>query len=359
MVNARCLRHCRIIICASLVTAFLLIMYTAIRLMQLDSNLLNTATNEKLRGNLRSEYSSENTNSDAVTNLKPVLPYVTAICDEECTRFRVFLLQRRNNKPKAAFYYLAQAERLSMLSASLLSVDRYFLKNFDYPVIIFHEGNFGSSLQKLLRTQTLGYRLFFQEVTFTIPHFINASDVSFNISCVSYVSYRHMCRFQAKSVYEEPILAGLEYVWRMDDDSELLSTVQFDVFTFMRDFGLQYGYIKIHYDALACTVGLWKAAERFMRVRHLKPTFFHEWPDPKIYYNNFEVSALPLWLSQDYVDFINYIDHLGGIYYYRWGDAPIKSLAVSMLVPRNETFNFINITYRHGSFYTNGSYSSF
>jgi alpha 1,2-mannosyltransferase len=335
--------------------------------MQLDSSLHYAATNEKQHSSFRFESASESAYNDGAyrgelarnRSHKSVLRYLTANCDEECARFRLLLLQRSNNQPKAAFYYLAQAERISMLSASLLSVYRHFLKKFNYPIIIFHERSFGSSLQNLLRTHALGYHLFFQEVTFRIPDFINVSAVSFNTSCVSHISYRHMCRFQAKSVYEEPILAGLEYVWRMDDDSELLSAVEFDVFSFMRDLGLQYGYVKIHYDALTCTVGLWKAAERFMRLKHLKPTFFYEWPDPKIYYNNFEVSALPVWLSQDYVDFIDYIDHLGGIYYYRWGDAPIKSIAISMLMPRNKTYNFASIAYRHGSFYTNGSYSSF
>jgi len=37
--------------------------------------------------------------------------------------------------------------------------------------------------------------------------------------CFKTIGYRHMCRFQAKSLYEQPTLAGLQYVWRLDDDS--------------------------------------------------------------------------------------------------------------------------------------------
>ena len=48
-------------------------------------------------------------------------------------------------------------------------------------------------------------------------------------------------------------------------------------------------------------------------------------------------------MSQEYQEFIEYIDHLGGIYYRRWGDAPIKTIAVSMFVPRNNTHKYADI----------------
>jgi alpha 1,2-mannosyltransferase len=358
MVNPRCLHYCYVALWSSLVAAFLLILHSATKLVQLDKSIRDASIIEKLHSNIRFESSSGNVN-DARINQSMHSTGELILCDEECIRFRMFLSQWSSSKPKAAIYYLAQAERFSMLSASLLSVYRYYLKVFNYPIIIFHESGFGISQRKLLRTQASNYHLFFQQVTFKVPHFINSSAVIFNISCLSHISYRHMCRFQARNVYQEPILVGLEYVWRLDDDSELLNVVQFDVFSFMRDRGLHYGYIKVHQDAVACTTGLWKAAEHFIRRKRLKPTFFNDWPDPMMYYNNFEVSALSLWLSHEYVDFINYIDRLGGIYYHRWGDAPIKSIAVSMFVPRNKTYRFVNIAYRHGNFYVNGSYSSF
>ena len=40
-----------------------------------------------------------------------------------------------------------------------------------------------------------------------------------------------------------------------------------------------------------------------------------------------------MWMSRDYANYIEYIDRTGGIYYYRWGDAPIKSIAVTMFLP--------------------------
>ena len=74
---------------------------------------------------------------------------------------------------------------------------------------------------------------------------------------------------------------------------------------------------------------------------------FGNWSVGLVYYNNFEVSALSLWRSTDYQDYIEYIDSLGGIYYYRWGDAPIRTLAVTLFVPSTKIHQFTDIPYKH------------
>jgi len=341
MIRLFCLRYSRSIRCSLLLAVLavcLLILHNAMNLLQFDNGLgrLVSAVDTEMHEEL----------------------YAEVACDQECSRFRLLMSQWASSKPKAAFYYLAKSQRFAMLTASLVSVYNYFQKNFSYPVIIFHERDFDLSLQTLLRSKIVHMDVFFQQVTFKFPRHINVSEVVFNIDCASHISYRHMCQFQAKEIYKHPIIEGLEFVWRLDDDSELISAIEFDVFAFMRDSGLKYGYVKIHQDALECTYGLWQAAERYIRLKRIKPTFFAEWIDPMIYYNNFEVSALSIWLSQDFTDFINFIDNLGGIYYHRWGDAPIKSIAVSMFVPKNCTHIF-RIGYKHGQFVTNGSFSSF
>ena len=159
-----------------------------------------------------------------------------------------------------------------------------------------------------------------------------------------------MCRFQAKSVYEQPILRGIELAWRLDHDSFITRQINYDIFAFMRDKQLIYGFVKVFRELPVWTTDLWDAAREYIRVAAVKPTFFNKWPRNAIFYNNFEISRLSLWLSEDYQRFITYIDRLGGIYYHRWGDAPIKSIAVAMFVPRNQTHHFNDIGYRHQFF---------
>ena len=142
-------------------------------------------------------------------------------------------------------------------------------------------------------------------------------------------------------------------MWRMDDDSLLLRHVTYDVFAYMREHHYLYGYIWKHWDARECTTGLWEATSRYISERQITPTFFQDWPPAQIYYNNFEISANALWLSDAYKRYIKFIDSLGGIYYFRWGDAPIKGLAVSLFVAENQTHYFKDIGYQHGTFVNN------
>jgi hypothetical protein len=152
-------------------------------------------------------------------------------------------------------------------------------------------------------------------------------------------------------VYEQPILFGLDYVWRLDDDSTLLGDVPYDVFRFMKERHLIYGYNWITSDSHSCIQTLWPAAKQYVKTKSIATEFFNTWPVAQMYYNNFEVSALSLWWSSSYQAYIEYIDSLGGFYYYRWGDAPVKSMAVSMFVPRNRTHLFSDIGYHHQHFH--------
>ena len=52
-------------------------------------------------------------------------------------------------------------------------------------------------------------------------------------------------------------------------------------------------------------------------------------------------------MSSAYKDFVDYIDHVGGIYKFRWGDASIKTIAVTLFVQKNVTHQFNAIGYQH------------
>ena len=186
-------------------------------------------------------------------------------------------------------------------------------------------------------------------------------------------------------------MAGLEYVWRLDDDSLLTRPVDYDLFAYMRRHRLKYGYVLTVSDW--CTFGLWPAADEYLTLRNgsvqsadfrraadvdeawstsstgsvktagfppdvtlskaavvISPSLYNSWPRDMIFYNNFEISSMSLWTSPGYRDYIGFIDRLGGIYRFRWGDAPIKTIAVTLFVPENETHQFKDIGYKHQTF---------
>lgn len=68
------------------------------------------------------------------------------------------------------------------------------------------------------------------------------------------------------------------------------------------------------------------------------------------FWTNFEIASLDLWRSNDYLKLFNYLDQSGGFFYERWGDAPVHSIAASMMLRKDEIHFFNDIGYRHTSY---------
>ena len=228
---------------------------------------------------------------------------------------------------------------------------------FDYPVVIFIESDLDDDegRQTIRSFSTTPRRLFIQVVRFQIPSFITSA-VPRSAGNAKPIGYRHMCRFHAITVYRHPIMtasSAVDYAWRLDDDSFLYRPITYDLFVFMRDRHLLYGYIQIRDEAPFLIRGLWEAADEYILASGGDlPDIYTTWKHTRIYYTNFEISDMSVWKSQKYCQLVDYIDRRGGIYYRRWGDAPIKTIAVTLFVARNQTHHFSDVAYKH-NIYTN------
>ncbi|XP_064637567.1 uncharacterized protein LOC135493866 [Lineus longissimus] len=251
-------------------------------------------------------------------------------------------------KPKGAIYFLIEGKRLSLLKKALSMLDRNYNTVYKYPIILFHEDNINATTRTYIRTFTKSL-LFFQEIEMTLPRYnlisylVPKKDV-----CVRRpVSYRHMCRFNAILIYKEPIFNHLEYYLRLDTDSEILRPIKYDIFKRMRDYRKVHGYIWMKYDGNRCVLGLWNATKTYVAENKIKAQFLDKWPNGRVYYNNFEVSRVDFWRSKEVQGYLDYIDKLGGIYYLRWGDNPIKALAVAVFLPKTKLHYFKDVGYKH------------
>ena len=277
-------------------------------------------------------------------------------CDGECQRFRRFMNSSAwpAGKPKAVIYVLTHKSRLVKLQRMLKTLDEYFNVVHDYPLIIFHESDLSDSIESL-KTYTSS-EVFFQLLRFEIPPFLNKSAVPNETACDDGIGYRHMCHFHSKGVYDLQILRGLEYAWRLDDDSYFTREINYDLFVYMKNNSFRYGYFKSTSENFACIVGLWDAVDRyalqngFVNRTDLRNSQYARWPRAKIYFNNFEISDLSIWFSDSYQRYIDYIYKQGGVYYHRWGDAPIKTIALMLFVSPDKIYRFKDLGYHHYDF---------
>lgn len=269
-----------------------------------------------------------------------------------------------SEKPvKAAVVYLVRSKPkdIADLKLSLSFLDVNFNDKFKYPVIIFHE-DINENLMKKIREATRS-KVQFEKVIFEIPDFLNKEEIPelvyLDEDCFS-IGYRHMCRFFSGIIFHHPALKEYDYYWRLDADSFLLDKINYDVFQFMQERYLEYGYINIFKDEPGVVQGLWETTKKYIEDNNIKPKFLHKFTsngvwDRSYYYTNFEISNLDFWRSDEFMNYFEYLDRSGGIYKYRWGDAPIHLLAVSIFIPEEHVHKFSDIPYQHQGFINNYS----
>lgn len=258
----------------------------------------------------------------------------------------------KNEKPKAVILYLSRSlpKDIVDLKESLRLLDENFNNRFNYPLIIFHE-DFDERLIQDIKRST-NSRIEFKKVEFEIPNFLNKDEVYTHTFSIGYC---HMCRFFSGIAFQHPYLKDYDYYWRLDTDSFLLKKINYDVFDFMQRNSYVYGYITILKESPELVKNLWDATKKYIKENKIKPSFLYKfirkgnW-DRRYYYTNFEIGNLNFFRSDEYMKYFNYLDRLGGIYKYRWGDTPIHTLAISMFVPEKQVHRFSDIAYRHQSY---------
>ncbi|CAH1798776.1 unnamed protein product [Owenia fusiformis] len=267
----------------------------------------------------------------------------------ELSRFKE-TLAKWPNKPKAVIYFLVQGNPNSWakFGKSLKLLDANFNGVYRYPVVVFHETGVTFQQMNDLRRETSS-DVYFQLVVFNVPQFLTETPPNRTACSKHGVGYRHMCRFHAGTVYDQPVFNDLEFYWRLDDDSQILRPINYDVFSFMKIKNLWYGYILITHEPQQCVTGLWELTEDYLHSSKIQtPQSFYKWKKRNMFYNNFEISRVDIWKNDNYVRYFDHVDKSGGIYYHRWGDAVIKGLGVAMFVPTEKTHCFDDIKYKHG-----------
>ena len=103
------------------------------------------------------------------------------------------------------------------------------------------------------------------------------------------VSYRHMCRWNSGFFYKHPRLQDYDFYWRVEPDVHFFCDIDYDIFRFMRDNRLKYGFTMNILDDARSFPSLWSETREFMNARPelLHPDADLEWLiDEQGEYNN-------------------------------------------------------------------------
>jgi hypothetical protein len=149
-----------------------------------------------------------------------------------------------------------------------------------------------------------------------------------------------MLRFFWRSIFELPEVAGVSQYMRLDGDSCLLRVDQ-TPFSQLAN-GVVYLSNDQFYDLAPVCVNLRRFVEEYVKYFKIAPKNPLAWNRAFIgdtaagYYNNLEVMDIAFWLRPDVQHFVQFVDASHGIYLHRWGDAPLRYLALALFATSNE-----------------------
>lgn len=173
-------------------------------------------------------------------------------------------------------------------------------------------------------------------------------------------SYRFMCRFNSGLFYKLPELANVEYYWRVEPYVKFGCDINYDVFQHMRQNDKLYGFAMAMGEDQKTIPTLWEHTYKYFFEMHpelvsKRNNFKFISDDDGATYNgchfwtNFEIAHLKIFKdpSYGYESYFQYLDSLGGFFYERWGDAPVHTLAFSLLLDVDQIHFVPDTGYAH------------
>uniref|UniRef100_A0A7S4WH00 Nucleotide-diphospho-sugar transferase domain-containing protein n=1 Tax=Alexandrium monilatum TaxID=311494 RepID=A0A7S4WH00_9DINO len=260
-----------------------------------------------------------------------------------------------------AIVLLVQKKRWTKLMNSLADLQKHFNVCFRKDVLLFHNGDFTiadqTEVKKHYPLVQFHYLADGGKYWKVPPGLENRSAWG---STKGYsAGYRHMTRFHYKMVFEYLEERGYDWFMRLDDDSFILSCIEYDVFQFMEDNDHLYAWRLAQLEYRDFAKLLPEMADAHMR--RIGAPMSHEmhshydggqlstasW-DRWTYYNNFMVTRISWWRSRGIQQWLEMVDTSGIAYLSRVGDAPIQTFTRMMFMSKKHVHHFQDWSYHHG-----------
>ncbi|KAF2121557.1 nucleotide-diphospho-sugar transferase [Lophiotrema nucula] len=274
------------------------------------------------------------------------------------------------DRMNATFVTLARNSDLWEIAKSIRNVEDRFNRKFNYDWVFLNDDDFNDEFKKVTTALVSGKTKYGKIPTehWSFPDFIDQDRAAKvreemkekKIIYGDSISYRHMCRYESGFFFRHPLMLDYEWYWRVEPSIELYCDINYDTFKFMADNKKKYSFVLSLYEYVDTIPTLWDATKNFTKThpQHIvkdNSLKFLSDDDGENYnhchfWSNFEIGNLD-WLRSDaYIDYFNSLDHAGGFFYERWGDAPVHSVAAGLMLKKDEIHFFNDIAYYHVPF---------
>ncbi|KAJ1943850.1 alpha 1,2-mannosyltransferase 2.4.1 [Kickxella alabastrina] len=265
----------------------------------------------------------------------------------------------------AALVALVRNSELNDMRSTIRQIEDRFNRNHGYPYIFLNDEDFTEEFKEQVRA-VANSPVYFGKLPqehWGLSPYVTEEKVkeALERNKDRYLyggsfSYREMCRFQSGFIHKHPLLQNLDYYWRIEPGVEYFCDILYDPFKYMRDNNLIYGFTITPTESAPTVETLWKTTREWMLENpHLLPdkSFIHWVVNERAKYtlchfwSNFEIVDLSFYRSEAYESYFQHLDRAGGFFYERWGDAPVHSMAASILLKKEQIHWFEDIGYHH------------
>ncbi|KAF2397654.1 mannosyltransferase [Trichodelitschia bisporula] len=317
-------------------------------------------------------------------------------------------IQAKEPRANAAFVVLARNKELDGVIQSIKSIERHFNRWFHYPYVFLNDGDFNSTFKEVVRNYTSAPVEFgkLDPSMWGYPDWVDKEVAREGIrkqgdAAIMYggmESYHHMCRFYSGFFYKHPLLDKYKWYWRLEPEIKYFCDITYDPFVKMEQANKTYGFTIAVKELKETVPNIFRYASAYKRINNITSTGLWEMftekkkkgdkkeklpkDDPKYkkplpeeilntepgagslpdihpdamegesynmchFWSNFEIARLDWFRSKEYNEFFDMMDHSGGFWMERWGDAPIHSLAAGALLSPSDIHYFRDFGYRH------------
>lgn len=282
------------------------------------------------------------------------------------------ILQREN----ATLLMLVRNWELPEALKSMRSLEDRFNRKYHYDWVFMNDVPFTEQFIEATTAMASGnaYHVLIPSEDWDCPNHINHDLFEKRIDIMSSSgilygqskSYRNMCRFNSGYFFRQEILLNYDYYFRVEPNVEYFCDFPYDPFKLLRQNGKKYGFVISLREYEQTIPTLWESVEEYINLDDGATIDMTQnaydfivgddivGNDKSVYvtthdynlchfWSNFEIGDLNFFRSDAYLKFFNHLDSKGGFYYERWGDAPVHSIAASLLLNKDEIIHFAEV----------------
>jgi mannosyltransferase len=326
-----------------------------------------------------------------IHNIPPPAEDLDAPFSTQCQDPRAAASQPREN---AVLVMLARNSEKDEARDTIRNIESQFNQWFHYPVLFLNNEPWDPEFIRELNQSVSGQAIFdvIPKEDWSYPSWIDPQKAQQSMAHQQKAgvwnggkeSYHHMCRFYSGTFYTLPALKPYKYYWRLEPGVRYTCAITYDPFTQMARHNKTYGFTTALWEEPNTCPSLFRAVDDFRRQSNLpvSPTWnamldtpttfkFNPYPLRKLrawlgtphhsragdrwnlchYWSNFEIADLDFFRGAEYQALFHHLDRQGGFYHERWGDAPVHSLAVHLLLPPGKLHHFSDFGYHHEPFF--------